>query len=79
MEPLKIKELFAFIATDEAGNEGVCGFHSDSGWIPMVGADQAMIDKLKPIAKRLAQTTGQPLEVCRFSTRESIETIGYKH
>lgn len=77
--PLKIDEIFAFITTDDQGNEGICGFLSNLGWIPMVGADQAAIDKLKPMAKKITQETGKQIEICRFSKRESVETLGYKH
>jgi hypothetical protein len=77
MMPLKIERLFAFIAKDElTGDEGVCGFQSDMGWMPMVGADQAMIDKLRPMARSIAKASGKEIVICRFSIREEIETIG---
>ncbi len=72
---MKIERIFAFIAKDDQGNEGVCGFQSDMGWMAMVGADQAMIDKLKPMARSIAKSSGKTITICRFSIREEIETI----
>jgi len=75
--PLKIEQMFAFIATDEKGDEGVCGFKGGDGWIPMVGADMAMVDKLRPIARMTAISTKTPIKLCVFTKREEVEEIGY--
>ena len=74
-EKLKIDQLFAFVATDEDGNEGLCGFRSANGWIPMVGADMAMVEHLRPIALATAKASGQPIKLCLFKTREEVEDI----
>jgi hypothetical protein len=50
----KIEMMYAYIASD-AGGEGLCGFHSPSGWLPMVCADMARVESLRPIAEKLAK------------------------
>lgn len=75
-EPLKINTIFAFIATDPDGNEGVAAFQDDSGvWFPMVGADMERANSLKKMAQQLARTTGCSIKLCQFITREEIEVI----
>jgi hypothetical protein len=72
-----IEEMFAFISYDKDGNdEGVCAFHGGYGvWMPMVGADMARVESLKPIAKILAKESGKNIKLCKFSSRTVIEEI----
>lgn len=72
----KITELFAFIATDEDGTEGVCSMHSPAfGNLPMVGADPARIESLRPHAEKTAEITRVPIVLARFRSREDEEII----
>jgi hypothetical protein len=73
--PLKIDEMYAFIAKDPDGGEGLAAFLTNEGWQPMVGADMARVHLLKPIAEKLAKNTGQPIKLVKFTTRTEIETI----
>ena len=76
---LKIEELYAFIATDENGQEGICAFQIESGlWMPMVGADLKRVDSLRPIAKAIHKATGRQIAVCKFTNRQHLEMIGAK-
>lgn len=72
-----IEEIYAFISYDkDCNDEGVCAFHGSYGvWIPLVGADMARVESLKPIAKQIAAMTGKSIKICKFSTREVIDTI----
>lgn len=73
---LKIDEMYAFIATDEDGQEGICAFQIESGlWMPMVGADLKRVDSLRPIARSIVLATGRQIEVCKFTNREHLEMI----
>lgn len=73
---LRITEMFAFVMVDPADNsEGICGMATDSGWVPMVGADTARVESLMPLAQKIADATGRPIEVLRFSNRDTITTI----
>lgn len=76
---LKIDEMYAFIATEDDGQEGICAFQSQPGvWLPMVGADLKRVDSLRPMAKAIAKATGKRIEVCKFTNREHLEMIGGK-
>ncbi len=66
--------MFAFIALDEDGTEGVVGYPTSQGMLPLVGADMARVDSLRPYAQQIARSNGVPVTLVRFSVREDIET-----
>lgn len=72
---LRINEMYAFVAVDDDGTEGVCAFPLDGVWMPMVGADSARVEALRPMAQQMATGLGKNVEIVRFTLRESIETI----
>jgi hypothetical protein len=69
-----ITELFAFIATDEDGGEGVIGIQTRVGLVPAIGADPARVESLRPFVEEVAGT-GVPIVLARFRCREDEETI----
>lgn len=72
-----IDRMYAFVATDEDGDEGICArFNRATGeWMPLVGADAARLESLTPIAQELADALGKPIRVLKFSTRTEVQTI----
>lgn len=45
----RIEEMYAFVAEDSGpDDEGVVGMATKSGWMPLVGADMARVESLKP-------------------------------
>ena len=72
---MRIDSLWAFIAADADG-EGLTGFMSPSGWMPMVAADEARVASLRPIAEDIAKASGKEVRLVRFSVRTEIEVIG---
>ena len=71
---LSIDTITAYIAVDDEG-EGICAFQGPGGWMPMVAADQARIDSLRPMAEALAEGSGRRIVVARFSVRTDVEVI----
>jgi hypothetical protein len=73
--PDRIEELWAFIAENETG-EGLAGFWDpNSGWMPMVAADERRVISLRPMAERIARESGKPIRLVRFHVRTEVETI----
>ena len=74
--PQHIDEMYAFIATEEDG-EGVIAFFDSvtKTMVPMVGADMARVESLKPIAAGMVPQVG-PIKIVKFTNREEIETLG---
>lgn len=66
---LRITEIYAFISKDKEGHEGIMGFNSPNGWMPMIGADIERVDQLVPIADKIAGMSGQKYEIRYFTQR----------
>lgn len=67
----KIEKLFAWIATEADGGEGVCaGATPDGlGMMPLIGADRERIESYRPLAKDIRRLSGLPIRMVEFSTR----------
>jgi len=73
---LRVDEIFAFVSEDADGDEGICAFVGEGGmWMPMVCADMARVDSLRPMAKAIRQKTGMKIKLVRFSKRSFVEEI----
>lgn len=72
--PLRIDEVYCFIAEDN-GDEGIAGLHTRNGLMPMIGADKARVDALRPMAEELSRATGVRIVLTRFTTRTEVEVI----
>ncbi len=72
----KITEIFAFICEEHGPeDEGVVGMMIDGVMMPLVGADPARVASLKPLAARIARTTGKRIRLIRFTVREDGEWV----
>ena len=78
--PQKITELFAWVATEPDGSEGVCAHEvvidGRRMIAPLVGADRARIQSYRGFADTIAETTGRPIRLMRFSNAETLERLG---
>lgn len=72
----KITEMFCF-AVDDSGekDEGVPAFESGRMMWPLMGADLTRVESLMPIAQKIADETGKPIRIYKFSRREQIGEI----
>jgi hypothetical protein len=72
----RITEMFAFVAEDEGpDDEGVIAYRVGDHWLPMVGADMARVDSLRPQAQAIASEIGARVKLLRFTQREEMETL----
>lgn len=72
----RIDTIWAFVSVDpDDGNEGVCAFHTGEGWMPMIAADIARLDQIRPIAQKIARDRQQAVKLVRFSQRTEEETL----
>lgn len=72
--PLKIEEMFVFIA-HEADGEGVPAYKLGNMMMPLVGADRERVASLRTLAQEVADVTGCKITLARFTTREDLEEI----
>jgi hypothetical protein len=66
----RIESIWAYLCIDDGG-EGVIGWRG----IPLIAADKARLDSLRPVAVSSARMFHCPVRLAQFTTREDIETI----
>ncbi len=72
---LRIEEMFAFVALDADGSEGVTAFRTGTSWMPMVGADVTRVEQLMPKAQAVANLTGKTIKVLKFNRRRQVDQL----
>ena len=70
MDKIKITELYAFIAKDEEGQEGLCAFEVGGLMMPMVAADFARVESLMKVAIEMVEHTGTQIAIYKFTNKE---------
>ncbi len=75
----KIEELYAYIGheKEDTNDEGLTAYMVPGlkKWVPLVGADDARMTSLKPMAQMIANRSGQTITLVKFSVRTDLETI----
>lgn len=75
MSKLVIDQMYAFVATDKNGDEGIIGMNTADGWLPLVGADMERIDSLKRIAREAGIQAQVKVKLIKFSAMEVLEEL----
>jgi hypothetical protein len=75
MMPDKITTLYAFVATEQDGTDGIPACCVGDMYFPLVGADKERITSLEPAAQDAANKTGNPVRLVRFHQMEVLRTI----
>lgn len=70
---MKITELWAFVSSDEGG-EGLIAMPLGNVQMPLVGADPARVESLKPYALQLSKAHGVKVKLMRFKL-DSVEEL----
>jgi hypothetical protein len=68
----KIERLYAWVATEPDGGEGVCSMLLGGVQMPLIGADMARVESLAPHAALVARMSGYPVRLVEFSTRRVL-------
>jgi hypothetical protein len=70
-----ITELYAFISTDEKGNDGICAMTAANGMtLPMVTSKRRNADAMLPTAEKIARLSGRKIKLIRLSERTDLWT-----
>ena len=70
-----IDALYAWVATEPDGGEGVCSAQLGDVHMPLVGADMERIKSLRRYAELARAASGYPVRLVRFSRREDLEIL----
>lgn len=71
----RIDEMFAWVCTEPDGSEGLVGWHTSIGWVPLVGGDVDRMRSLRPQAEITRKETGWPVRLVRFTKRDDLEEL----
>jgi hypothetical protein len=76
-EPKRIDALYAWVATEPDGGEGVCGADIPAlgGMVPLVGADLERMRSLRPYAELTRRASGCRVRLIGFTGRLDIEEL----
>lgn len=74
---MKIESVWAYVS-ETNGEEGICGFNDPrtGQWIPMIAADEARLQSLKPFAHQIAVITHSKVKLVKFHQREDVGEVG---
>lgn len=72
----RITTIHAIIGIEpETDDEGVPGFLTKIGPIPLIAGDERRLSEITTMAQHIADTTGNTLKIVRFSVREDIGEV----
>lgn len=77
--PKKITSLYAWIATEADGGEGLPAMHTvidgQEYFMPLMGADMARIKSLRGKAELVARRGNVRLRLCRFQLVDELDEL----
>jgi hypothetical protein len=68
-------EMFAFIAINEQGDEGLLGVMAPAGYLKFVASRKELIETMRPYAEEIARTTRQRVVLRRYVVAEDLEEL----
>lgn len=71
----KINKLYAWVATDKDGGEGIIASQRNGLWFPMVSADRARVETLRAEVIDIGKISGLPIALLEFSERRVVEVL----
>ena len=77
----RVEDIYAFVVEDSGPeDEGVIAIQAISRelaitWLPLVGADMARVNSLRPLAQGIGRRLGKKVTLVHFSNRQDLETI----
>ncbi len=72
----RIEEMYAFVVEDSGpDDEGVVAMSVGGVMMPMVGADIARVESLKPMARIISAQIGKKVKLLHFTQREDLGNV----
>jgi hypothetical protein len=70
-----IDALYAWVATEPDGGEGICSAQIGGTHMPLVGANMDRIKSLRLYAEAVRRMSGYPVRLVRFGSRDDLEVL----
>jgi streptogramin lyase len=71
----RIQKLWAFVAQEPGGDEGIIAERNGDVWLPFVAADERRIESLRARAMSVPIPPGTTVRLVRFDARTEIEFL----
>jgi hypothetical protein len=71
----KIEALYAWVAIEPDGGEGVCAGKIGGAWAPFIGADLARVESYRDLAMAVSKATGLRVMLVRYDGRFVLEEL----
>ncbi len=71
-----MRDMYAFVVTDENGQDALIEAKTSDGFIPMIAVNRAQAESLEPYAQKLARKTHQEVRLIKFSGAIVVKTYG---
>jgi len=71
----RIDALYAWVAVEPDGGEGVCSAQLGDVHMPLVGADMDRMKSLREHAEYIHRITGCPVKLVRFGRHADLEEL----
>lgn len=71
----EINEIYAFFLTDAKDREILAAVKKGNDYVPLIAANKTRLKVLQPLAKQLADSSGMPIKLVRYTGREEINVI----
>jgi len=72
----RIEGMYAFVAEDSGpDDEGVVAMSVGEVMMPLVGADMARVESLRPVARNISAETGKKIKLLHFTQREDLGDV----
>ncbi len=71
----KIEKIYAWIAIEADGGEGIPAIQLGETWFPLIGANRERMESFRQAAENAARATGQPVQLKMFSTITIIDEV----
>lgn len=75
----EMKQIYAFVATDEEGVEGIVAFEHNGLMMPMVCTDLKRVDMLMCVASSIARDKNIQISIFKFSHKELHGVLNPHH
>jgi hypothetical protein len=74
----RIDQIWCWVSVDEGGEGVIAAPFPNIGMMPLIAADEARLNSLRPIVESIVRITGKSARLVKFSLREEIEEISGK-
>lgn len=70
-----IDAVYAWVATEPDGGEGIIAVYLTGMMMPAIGADMDRIKSFRAQAEAARAATGYPVRLVRFASRDDLEVL----